>query len=165
VLNNEDYPNAKTFSDQAIVSDYSKGSSNYYGVIVNNEGNYAVIGKGTTHLVEDDSSLDYGKNYIIFEVYNSDFELLKHIEIPYTYLKVVYFNQLSNGNYVIYLNRGKITLNEQGEKIDEEIFQDEDYLKSSQEKMERLIKKYFPKSRYEIIKDMNGKDRITIIYN
>ncbi|QVK18243.1 peptide chain release factor N(5)-glutamine methyltransferase [Mycoplasmatota bacterium] len=36
---------------------------------------------------------------------------------------------------------------------------------NQKEKMEVLIKKYFPKSKYEIIKDMNGKDRITIIYN
>ncbi len=36
---------------------------------------------------------------------------------------------------------------------------------NQREKMENLINKYFPLSKYEIIKDMNGKDRITIIYN
>lgn len=36
---------------------------------------------------------------------------------------------------------------------------------NQKEKMKALIKKYFPQSKYEIIKDMNGKDRMTIIYN
>jgi release factor glutamine methyltransferase len=36
---------------------------------------------------------------------------------------------------------------------------------NQKEQMERLIKKYYPQSRYEIIKDLNNKDRITIIYN
>jgi len=36
---------------------------------------------------------------------------------------------------------------------------------NQKEKMENLIKKYFPEAKYEMIKDMNGKDRITIIYN
>ncbi len=36
---------------------------------------------------------------------------------------------------------------------------------NQKERMELLIKKYFPESRYEIIKDINGKDRITVIYN
>lgn len=36
---------------------------------------------------------------------------------------------------------------------------------NQREKMERLIKQYFPHSTYEILKDMNQKDRITIIKN
>lgn len=36
---------------------------------------------------------------------------------------------------------------------------------NQKEKMISLIKQYFPNSKYEIIKDINGKDRITIIYN
>lgn len=32
-------------------------------------------------------------------------------------------------------------------------------------KLSELINKYFPDSQYETIKDINGKDRITIIYN
>jgi release factor glutamine methyltransferase len=36
---------------------------------------------------------------------------------------------------------------------------------NQKEKMEALIKKYFPNSDYEIIKDLNGKDRMTIIKN
>lgn len=36
---------------------------------------------------------------------------------------------------------------------------------NQKEKMISLINKYFPNSKYEIIKDINGKDRITIIYN
>lgn len=36
---------------------------------------------------------------------------------------------------------------------------------NQKDKMEALINKYFPNSKFEIIKDMNGLDRITIIYN
>ena len=36
---------------------------------------------------------------------------------------------------------------------------------NQKEKMINLINKYFPNSKYEIIKDINGKDRITIIYH
>lgn len=36
---------------------------------------------------------------------------------------------------------------------------------NQREKLEKLINRYFPNSQYETIKDINGKDRITIIYN
>ncbi len=36
---------------------------------------------------------------------------------------------------------------------------------NQREKMELLINKYFPNSKFDIIKDMNGLDRITFIYN
>lgn len=36
---------------------------------------------------------------------------------------------------------------------------------NKKKEMEQLIKKYFPNSKYETIKDLSGKDRITIIIN
>ena len=36
---------------------------------------------------------------------------------------------------------------------------------NQREKMIELIERYFPNSQYEIIKDLNHKDRITIIKN
>lgn len=36
---------------------------------------------------------------------------------------------------------------------------------NQKDKLHELIKRYFPNSKFETLKDINGKDRITIIYN
>ena len=36
---------------------------------------------------------------------------------------------------------------------------------SKKKEMLALVKKYFPKGKVEVIKDLNGKDRFTIVVN